>query len=90
MASIAFQLAVSAWSARERDTIALPHHAELLIVGRCAVGGCGGRRRGLVSRRHVGKARVVSQVECARGCAGERLLARGALGFIKTLALSVS
>ena len=90
MASIAFQLAVSAWSAGERDTIALSHNAELLVVGRCAVGRGRGGRRELVSRRHVGKARVVSQVECARGCAGERLLARGALGFIKTLALSVS
>jgi hypothetical protein len=33
MAPIAFQLAVSAWSTRERDTIALSHNAELLIVG---------------------------------------------------------
>lgn len=53
-AAVAFQLAVSAWSAGERHAIALAYDAELLVVGRCAVGGGGGGRRGLVSRRHAG------------------------------------
>ena len=64
--AVALQLAVSAWSAGERHAIALAHYAELLVVGRCAVGGRGGGRRGLVSRRHFwdwGLSRVV-------GCAG--------------------
>ena len=58
MASVAFQLAVSAWSARERDAIALSHNAKLLVFRRGAVGRGRGRRRELGSRRHVGKVRV--------------------------------
>lgn len=54
MPAITFQLAMSAWSARERHAITLAHHTKVLVVGGCAVGGGRGWRRWLVVGRHRG------------------------------------